>query len=76
MRLAQSRGAYDRSEPKPTETEQTDFARAQRSASSRTAHTVPNGRLFSYTSEDEGDHFLMLKNPLKFVADMQAFMAE
>ena len=40
------------------------------------ADTVPNGRLFSYTSEDEGDHFLMLKNPLKFVADMQAFMAE
>jgi non-heme chloroperoxidase len=40
------------------------------------ADTAPDGRLFNYSSEDEGDHFLMLKNPLKFVADLQAFMAE
>lgn len=40
------------------------------------ADTVPDGRLFDYANEDEGDHFLMLKNPLKFVADLRAFMAE
>ena len=40
------------------------------------AETAADGRLFNYSSEDEGDHFLMLKNPLKFVADLKAFMAE
>lgn len=40
------------------------------------AETAPDGRLYSYSSEEEGDHFLMLKNPLKFVDDMQSFMNE
>lgn len=40
------------------------------------AETAPHGRLFSYTSAEEGDHFLMLKNPRKFVADLRGFLAE
>ncbi|MFC3058457.1 alpha/beta fold hydrolase [Paenirhodobacter populi] len=40
------------------------------------AETAPDGRLFSYTTAEEGDHFLMLKNPLKFVEDLRTFLAE
>ncbi|MFD2238272.1 alpha/beta fold hydrolase [Aureimonas populi] len=40
------------------------------------AETVPDGRLYSYTSEEEGDHFLMQKNPVKFVADLRSFLAQ
>lgn len=40
------------------------------------ARTVPDGRLFSYSSADQGDHFLMQKNPIKFAADLRQFLAE
>lgn len=36
--------------------------------------TAPDAGLFNYSSEDEGDHFLMQKNPLKFVADLREFL--
>ncbi|MDT8332873.1 alpha/beta hydrolase [Roseomonas gilardii] len=43
--------------------------------SQRWAHAaIPGSRLFVYGKEDEGDHFLMLKNPLKFCADLAAFL--
>jgi non-heme chloroperoxidase len=38
--------------------------------------TAPDGRLFNYGSGDDGDHFLMLKNPVRFVKDLRAFVAE
>ena len=38
--------------------------------------TAPDARLFNYAAEDEGDHFLMIKNPLKFVTDLRAFLNE
>jgi non-heme chloroperoxidase len=40
------------------------------------AATVPNGRLFSYTAEEQGDHLLMLKNPVRFVSDLRDFLSE
>lgn len=40
------------------------------------AETASDGRLFNYNSADEGDHFLMLKNPEKFVTDLRAFLEE
>lgn len=39
------------------------------------ARTVPDGRLYSYTAEQQGDHMLMLKNPVGFVSDLRAFLA-
>jgi pimeloyl-ACP methyl ester carboxylesterase len=36
---------------------------------------VPNATLYSYTSAEQGDHFLMFKNPVKFTSDLQAFLA-
>ena len=38
------------------------------------AETAPDARLFSYTSAEQGDHFLMQKNPQKFVADLRSFL--
>ena len=44
--------------------------------SQRWAHSVvPGATLFSYTSAEQGDHFLMFKNPVKFVQDLQSFLA-
>jgi non-heme chloroperoxidase len=40
------------------------------------AETAPEGRLFNYGDGDDGDHFLMLKNPVKFVADLRDFVTE
>jgi non-heme chloroperoxidase len=40
------------------------------------AQTVPDARLFNYSSAEEGDHFLMQKNPLKFDADLRMFLAQ
>jgi non-heme chloroperoxidase len=40
------------------------------------ADTAPDGRLFNYGDGDDGDHFLMLKNPVRFVADLRAFLTE
>ncbi|AGU47815.1 MULTISPECIES: alpha/beta fold hydrolase [Variovorax] len=36
---------------------------------------IPNATLYSYTSAEQGDHFLMFKNPVKFASDLQAFLA-
>lgn len=38
------------------------------------AETAANGILYNYASAEEGDHFLMQKNPIKFAADLQAFL--
>jgi pimeloyl-ACP methyl ester carboxylesterase len=45
-------------------------------ASQRWAQSVIAGAtLLSYTSAEQGDHFLMFKNPVKFAADLNAFLA-
>ncbi|MGJ7487317.1 alpha/beta fold hydrolase [Variovorax sp. LT2P21] len=36
---------------------------------------VPGATLFSYTTAEQGDHFLMFKNPVKFTQDLQLFLA-
>ncbi len=35
---------------------------------------VPGAQLYSYTSAEQGDHFLMFKNPLKFTQDLRIFL--
>ena len=35
---------------------------------------VPGATLYSYTTEQQGDHFLMFKNPLQFTRDLQQFL--
>jgi pimeloyl-ACP methyl ester carboxylesterase len=35
---------------------------------------IPGARLYNYTAAEQGDHFLMFKNPVKFVADIRAFL--
>jgi pimeloyl-ACP methyl ester carboxylesterase len=43
--------------------------------SQRWAQSVVSGaQLFSYTSAEQGDHFLMFKNPLKFAQDLRSFL--
>jgi pimeloyl-ACP methyl ester carboxylesterase len=43
--------------------------------SQRWAQSVmPNATLYSYTTAEQGDHFLMFKNPVKFVGDLRAFL--
>jgi len=43
--------------------------------SQRWAQSVmPNATLYAYTSAEQGDHFLMFKNPVKFVGDLRAFL--
>lgn len=37
---------------------------------------VPNSELHVYTAEEQGDHFLMFKNPLKFTADLDTFLSK
>ncbi|MCV9878552.1 alpha/beta fold hydrolase [Brenneria izbisi] len=36
--------------------------------------TIPGSKLFVYSKAEQGDHFLMFKNPFKFVADLRAFL--
>lgn len=36
---------------------------------------VPGATLFSYTTAEQGDHFLMFKNPVKFTQDLSTFLA-
>jgi pimeloyl-ACP methyl ester carboxylesterase len=44
--------------------------------SQRWAQSVVLGAvLFSYTTAEQGDHFLMFKNPVKFTQDLQSFLA-
>ena len=38
------------------------------------ASVIPNARLYSYTKEEQGDHFLMFKNPFKFTQDLRDFL--
>lgn len=38
------------------------------------ASVIPNARLYAYTQSEQGDHFLMFKNPFKFTADLRAFL--
>lgn len=38
--------------------------------------SIAGSRLFVYTEAEQGDHFLMFKNPRKFAADLGAFLAE
>ena len=35
---------------------------------------IPGASLFSYTAAEQGDHFLMFKNPVKFVGDLRSFL--
>ena len=35
---------------------------------------IPGARLYNYTSAQQGDHFLMFKNPVKFTDDLRAFL--
>lgn len=38
------------------------------------ASVIPGAQLYVYTAEEEGDHFLMFKNPVKFSDDLSAFL--
>jgi hypothetical protein len=35
---------------------------------------IPNSVLYIYTKQEEGDHFLALKNPVKFTRDLSSFL--
>jgi non-heme chloroperoxidase len=35
---------------------------------------MPDARLYVYTKQEQGDHFLMFKNPFKFTQDLRAFL--
>jgi len=35
---------------------------------------IPRATLYTYASGEQGDHFLMFKNPVKFVGDLRAFL--
>jgi pimeloyl-ACP methyl ester carboxylesterase len=35
---------------------------------------IPNASLYAYTKAEQGDHFLMFKNPFKFTADLRSFL--
>jgi pimeloyl-ACP methyl ester carboxylesterase len=38
------------------------------------ASSIPGATLYNYSTADQGDHFLMFKNPVKFTADLRAFL--
>lgn len=38
------------------------------------ASVIPNATLHVYTREEQGDHFLMFKNPLRFTNDLRSFL--
>lgn len=38
--------------------------------------TIPNSTLYVYTTKEQGDHFLMFKNPVKFTQDLEAFLKQ
>ncbi len=40
------------------------------------ASVIPGARIYIYTSAEQGDHFLMLKNPMKFTNDLQKFLED
>jgi pimeloyl-ACP methyl ester carboxylesterase len=37
------------------------------------ASVIPKATLYSYSSAEQGDHFLMFKNPVKFINDLRSF---
>jgi pimeloyl-ACP methyl ester carboxylesterase len=38
------------------------------------ASVIPGARLYAYTAAEQGDHFLMFKNPVKFTNDLREFL--
>lgn len=38
--------------------------------------TIPGSKLFVYSEAEQGDHFLMFKNPVKFTTDLRTFLNE
>ncbi len=38
------------------------------------ASVIPGAKLYAYTRSEQGDHFLMFKNPFKFAEDLRAFL--
>jgi pimeloyl-ACP methyl ester carboxylesterase len=38
------------------------------------ASAIPDATLYEYTSAEQGDHFLMFKNPIKFTNDLTSFL--
>jgi pimeloyl-ACP methyl ester carboxylesterase len=36
--------------------------------------TIPGSVLHVYTKAEQGDHFLMFKNPVKFTTDLRSFL--
>ena len=38
------------------------------------ASVIPNATLYAYTEAEQGDHFLMFKNPFKFTQDLRDFL--
>ena len=38
------------------------------------ASVIPDATLYAYTEAEQGDHFLMFKNPFKFSEDLHAFL--
>ncbi|MDO6387729.1 alpha/beta fold hydrolase [Uliginosibacterium sp. 31-12] len=38
------------------------------------ASVIPNARLYAYTEAEQGDHFLMFKNPFRFTQDLRDFL--
>lgn len=38
------------------------------------ASVIPNARLYVYSESEQGDHFLMFKNPFKFTHDLREFL--
>jgi non-heme chloroperoxidase len=35
---------------------------------------IPNSELYVYTAEEQGDHFLAFKNPIKFTSQLRSFL--
>jgi hypothetical protein len=35
---------------------------------------IPDATLYTYTAKEQGDHFLMFKNPEKFALDLRSFL--
>lgn len=45
--------------------------------SQRWAHSViPGAALYVYSKAEQGDHFLMFKNPFKFTKDLRNFLEQ
>lgn len=38
------------------------------------ASVIPNATLYNYSADEQGDHFLMFKNPVKFTDDIRSFL--